>query len=145
MRRINKINDLTMTLIILTINRITITRIKISVWLSRNRSSRTRLNHLLNPILKSIYFSVMIIVSFRRLNQRRRVHQIRINAIPRPVNHKKRQNNQQTKNIKETQSLHSDQGKRRLIVPSAAGGEPGNLEKRKDGFLRYISCVKLGG
>ncbi len=64
MRRINKINDLTMTLIIFTINRITITRIKISVWLSRNRSSRTRLNHLLNPILKSIYFSVLIIVSF---------------------------------------------------------------------------------
>ncbi len=101
MRRINKISNLTMTLIILMKNRITIIRIKISVWLSRNRSSRPRLNHLLNLILKSIYFSVLI-----RLNRRRRLHQTRINAIPWPVNHKKRQHNQQTKNTKETRFLH---------------------------------------
>ncbi len=80
-----------MTIIILTMNRIIIIRIKISIWLSRNRSSRLRLHHLLPYlILKSIYFNILIITSFRRLNRRRRLHQIRINALPRPVNHKRK-------------------------------------------------------
>ncbi len=56
-----------------------------------HRSSMPRLHHLPNPILKSIYFSVLNIASFRRLNWHRRLHQTRINALPRPVNHKKRQ------------------------------------------------------